>query len=156
METFTGAEGALGLALTTLLVVTGYRLAAPRGTVAWAAVLAYVLALVAIHAGALGTQHTEPPAILRVAGALGVVTGLVMAGTSARAARRLAHDLRAGAPAVRSGPLLPAGLAMALLGQLVRAPSRGGTLAVALAVLLLGWTAVTSWRRRGAAMRTTC
>ena len=152
---FTGAGGALGLALTALLVVTGYRLAAPRGTLAWSAVLAYVFALVVIHAAAPGAGDVEAPVALRVAGALAIVTGLLMAGTSARAARRLAHDLAASAPDVRSGPLVPAGLAVVLLGQLARTPSRGGSLAAAFAALLLGWTAVTSWRRRGAAMRTT-
>lgn len=148
MDTYTAPEGALGLALTALLVVVGYRLARPRGPLAWAAALAYVAALVSSFLGARGVHGADgPPAGVRIPGALAIVAGLVIAGAALRASGRVerTHSAVTG-PARQAG--VHAGLALVLVGQLARAPSQVGAYVTAMAVLILAVAAFASWRHR--------
>lgn len=148
MDTYTAPESALGLALTALLVVVGYRVARPRGPLAWVAVLGYVAALVSTFLGARGAPGAGGlPAGVRIPGAVAIVAGLVIAGAALRSSRRVerTHSVETG-PARQAG--VHAGLALVLVGQLARAPSHVGAYVTATAVLVLAVAAFTSWRDR--------
>ena len=148
MDSLSSAEGALGLAIAALLLVVGFRFAAPRRGREWAAAAAYAGALGVSFAGGSGLLG-EPAAVAcapqRIAGGGVLVAGLLLAGGAARD-RRLAA--RAAVPGGGSGPRLHAGLALVLLGYLLRAPSRAGAIATAAALLLHAWTALGAWGTR--------
>lgn len=154
MDQLTSPQGTLGLAITALLLVVGYRLARPERAREWVAVGAYAAALVAQHLGARGLLPGPPlatgPAVRLVGSAL-LVAGLILAGTSARARRRAA--LRARAAAAPAEPVAPrvdaahAGLALVVVAQLLRQPSTGAAVAAGVAVAVNGWVALAA--RRG-------
>jgi hypothetical protein len=76
-----------------------------------------------------------------------LVVGLVLAGTSSRARRRAA--MNAGLEPVRSTRALNpvyAGLAVVLVGQLLRGPSVAGGVTVLAAVVVNGFVALTPLR----------
>jgi hypothetical protein len=145
-DALTSPGGALALATAALLLVLGLRLARPRGPAGWAAAVAYAASLAATLLGAL---HLLPgrafvsPLPLRVAGAAAVVVGLLTAGAPARRRR----------PVAERGPRVTgaayAGLALVLLGQLLRAPSAAGALGVGVAALVHGWAAWSGRRAPG-------
>jgi hypothetical protein len=150
LNELTSPSGALGLATAVLLLVLGHRLVRPARAHEWAAVAAYAAALVALVVGARGLAAAgAPPAApaVRWTGAALLVAGLVLAGASARARLRAAAAGRAPeAPPRRARVAVHAGLALVLLGQLLRNPSTPGAIACGAAALVLGWAAV-----RGAA-----
>jgi hypothetical protein len=148
MDELTSPHGSLALAIAALLVVFGFRLARPAGARAWLAFVAYAAALVLQALGARGLlpgPARDAGTGLRLAGAALLVAGLLLAGKPTRARRRPAAPA---APAVAAeGRLDPvhAGLALVLVGQLLRGPSLAGAIAVLVAVAVNGWLAA----RRG-------
>jgi len=152
VDALTSPEGSLALAIGALLLVMGYRVARPDRAREWAAVAAYAAALVAQTLGARGLLQgavAAPGAALRIAGAVLVVVGLVMAGTAVRARRRAARTSPADAVAPgRVGPVY-AGLAVVLAGQLLRDPSEAGFVVAAIAAPFLFWAALASPREPG-------
>jgi hypothetical protein len=148
LEVLTSPAGALSLATVALLLVLGLRLARPRGAPAWTAAGAYAVALVVTLLGGLGLlpgPALAPPLAARVPGIAAIFAGLLLAGT---ALRRVAPDAAGtgGAP-----PLVHLGLVLVLAGQLVRAPSAAGAVAVAAAALAHAVAARTAARVRAGA-----
>jgi hypothetical protein len=148
MERLTSPEGALGLAIVALLVVLGHRLARPARAADWLAVGAYAGALVAIYLGARAgpadAAGAQAGVALRLAGALALLAGVLVAGSGVRA------RLRAATPRTGLAPVPPgerarthAGLALVLAGQLLRAPTRLGAVAALVAAGALAWA---GWR----------
>lgn len=154
-ELLTTPAGSLALAITALLLVLGHRLASPRRAAEWLGVGAYAAALVVQLLGARGLLPgavLAPGTALRVLGGVLLVSGLVVAGTAARARRRAASAAvrrHAGGPGGASGATPPAraarparldpvhaGLALVAAGQLLRAPSVAGAIAVLAAVIV--------------------
>ncbi|HSN90034.1 MAG TPA: hypothetical protein VLS93_02300 [Anaeromyxobacteraceae bacterium] len=151
MDALTSAAGSLGLAISALLVVLGFRLARPGGGAEWLAFAAYAAAVAATFAAGLERAGAPgaPGTPLRLAGGAALVAGLLVAGSAASRARRPPRP--GGPPAAgegRAGPWLPAGFALALAGHLLRNPSRAGAIATATAVVLQAWVALRG--RRGA------
>jgi hypothetical protein len=159
MDVLTSPTGSLAIAISALLLVMGFRLARPARTREWLALAAYAGALVALTLGAFGLLEgpaAAPGLGLRLAGLGVLVAGLLLAGSAARAWTRAAADARAGAavgaaagaPKSRTVDPVYAGLALILVGQLLRGgPSRAGAISVGVAVLLAGWTALTPQAR---------
>lgn len=153
LETLTSAPGALGLAIAALLLVVGFRFLRPERGVEWAAAAGYAAALVisfAAGSGLLGAPPAGPGAPQRLAGAAVLVGGLLLAG----AAVRVRHRARAGTslPAGRGRrpvPMLHAGLALVLLGHLLRTPSRAGAAATAAALVLHAWAGLRGGKEAG-------
>jgi hypothetical protein len=141
MDELTSPQGAIALAVTALLLVLGYRLARPDRAREWLAVASYGAGLAAVLLGARGLLPGGPAAggpALRVAGAILVVAGLLLAGKPARDRRRAAtaRTPRPGpGPSAAVGPVY-AGLALVLAGQLARAPSVAGGIAAAATALV--------------------
>jgi hypothetical protein len=153
MDVLTSPAGSLAIAISALLLVMGFRLARPVRTREWLALAAYAGALAAQTLGALGflmEERVAPGVSLRVAGLALLVFGLLLAGSSARARRRAATGAATGAaaraPEARTVDPVYAGLALILVGQLLRGPSRAGAISVAVAVLIAGWVALTPRR----------
>jgi len=150
MDVLTSPAGSLAIAISALLLVMGFRLARPVRTREWLAIAAYAGALVAQTLGALGFlagPPVVPGAALRIAGLALLVGGLLLAGSSSRARRRAAMGVPAGlVPEARTVDPVYAGLALILVGQLLRGPSRPGAISVAIAVLIAGWVALTPRR----------
>jgi hypothetical protein len=150
MDALTSPAGSLAIAISALLLVMGFRLARPVRTREWLAVAAYAGALAAQTLGALG--FIEGPSVvpglgLRLVGLALLVVGLLLAGSASRARMRAAMGApTASAPEPRSVDPVYAGLALILVGQLLRGPSRAGALSVAVAVLIAGWVALTPRR----------
>jgi hypothetical protein len=151
MDGLTSPQGSVALAVSALLLVVGYRLARPERAREWLGVAAYAAALVAQLLGARGVLPGPAPAAgaaLRVAGAALLVTGLLVAGKPrARNRAAIEGDPPAGGRA-RAAGAVHAGLALVLLGQLMRAPSLAGAAAVSIAVAIEAWVAWSA-RRRG-------
>jgi hypothetical protein len=149
MDAFTSPDGALRVAIAALLAVVGYRLARPARAADWLAVLAYVGALAAVLLAERGAAPAAaPPIAFRVVGALLLVGGLLVAGAPARAARTAAPAGARPPPptlAPRERWLVHGGLALVLMGQLLRAPTRPAVAAVAAAAAVL---AATAWLGR--------
>lgn len=134
MDRLTSTEGSLALAVSALLLVVGYRFTRPSRGREWGTIVAYATALVLGLLGAQGllpgTSPASPPAALRIPGAVLIGAGLLLAGAASRA-----HSGAAPGVLVTTGPYarirhpLYAGLAIALLGHLLRGPSRPGALA---------------------------
>jgi hypothetical protein len=64
-------------------------------------------------------------------------------------------DATARVPVARTVDPVYAGLALILIGQLLRGPSRAGAISVALAVLIAGWVALTPRRAERAGQGST-
>jgi hypothetical protein len=148
MDGLTSPHGSLALAIAALLLVIGFRLARPAGPRAWLGFVTYAAALVLQALGARGLLPGPAPAAgtgLRLAGAVLLVAGLLLAGKPTRARRR--PDAPAAPAFAAEGRLDPvhAGLALVLVGQLLRGPSLAGAIAVLVAVAVNGWLAA----RRG-------
>lgn len=155
MDELTSPQGSLALALAALLLVVGFRLAHPGRGREWGALVAYSVAVVAQTLGAraiLPGTVVPAGAPVRILGAALLVVGLVLAGSPARARRRAAGAPAAGR-APTAGRLDPvyAGLAVVLLGHLLREPSAAGAIAAGVAAPLLAWPALTSSRAPGRA-----
>lgn len=149
MDELTSPQGSLALALAALLLVVGFRLAHPSRGREWSALVAYAVAVVAQPLGARGILPGSVIAAgvpMRILGAILLVAGLVMVGTSARARRRAAAGTSATERSPTAGRLDPvyAGLAVVLLGLLLREPSAAGAIAAGLAAPFLAWPALTS------------
>ncbi len=158
MDVLTSPAGSLAIAISALLLVMGFRLARPVRTREWLALAAYAGALAAQTLGALGflTGETVDPGVsLRLAGLALLVFGLLLAGSSSRARRRAATDATARVPEARTVDPVYAGLALILVGQLLRGPSRAGAISVAVAVLIAGWVALTPRRAERAGQGST-
>lgn len=146
MDALTSASGSLAVAISALLLVMGFRLARPARAREWVALAAYAAALAVQTLGALGLlgEAPVPPAAgLRVAGAIALVAGILLAGTPARERRRAAISGAPLPPPRRGIDPVYAGLALVTLGQLLRGPSRAGAVAVAVAALVAAWVAFT-------------
>jgi hypothetical protein len=147
MDALTSPAGSLAIAISALLLVMGFRLARPVRTREWLAIAAYAGALFAQTLGAigfLGGPVVAPGTPQRLAGAALLVAGILLAGAPSRARRRAAASAPASrAPDARSFDPVYAGLALILVGQLLRGPSRPGAISVAVAVLIAGWVALT-------------
>jgi hypothetical protein len=150
MDALTSPAGSLAIAISVLLLVMGFRLARPARTREWMALAAYAGALFAQTLGAvgfLGGPLAAPGTPQRIAGAAVLVAGILFAGAPSRARRRAAARAAAArAPEARSFDPVYAGLALVLVGQLLRGPSRPGAISVAVAVLVAGWVALTPVR----------
>ncbi|WP_242336103.1 MULTISPECIES: hypothetical protein [unclassified Anaeromyxobacter] len=145
MSALTSPAGSLAIAISALLLVIGFRLAAPGRLREWLAVAAYAGALAAQALGALGLfgPASVPAMSQRIAGAAFLVAGILLAGGPSRARRRTALGVPASqAPAPPRVDPVYAGLALVLVGQLLRGPSRVGATAVAVALLVAGWVAL--------------
>jgi hypothetical protein len=150
MDVLTSPAGSLAIAVSALLLVMGFRLARPVRTREWLAIAAYAGAMVAQTLGAIGFiagPRVAPGLGLRLVGLAALVIGLLLAGSSSRARRRAATGATAAVPQARTVDPVYAGLALILVGQLVRGPSRAGAISVAVAVLIAGWVALTPPRR---------
>jgi hypothetical protein len=150
MDALTSPAGSLAIAISALLLVMGFRLARPVRTREWLAIAAYAGALFAQTLGAIGflggpvVAPGTPGTPQRLAGAALLVAGILLAGAPSRARRRAAASAPASrAPDARSFDPVYAGLALILVGQLLRGPSRPGAISVAVAVLIAGWVALT-------------
>jgi hypothetical protein len=150
VDDLTSPQGSVAVAVAALLLVLGFRLARPDRLREWLAVAAYAVALAAQLLGARGLlpgRTVAAGSALRIGGAVLLVVGLVLAGTSSRARRRAA--MNAGLESVRgTGALDPvyAGLAVVLVGQLLRGPSVAGGVTVLAAVVVNGFVALTPLR----------
>jgi hypothetical protein len=128
----------------------GFRMARPNRAREWGAATAYALAIVVQVLGARGLLpggSAGSGMAQRIFGAAVLIVGLIVAGGPARA-RRSALAVATAArtvDTVRVGPAY-AGLALVLLGHLLRGPSAAGALATAVAAPLLAWPALTSQR----------
>ena len=145
MDSLTSPTGSLAVAISALLLVLGFRLARPSRSREWVAVAAYAGALAAQTLGALGLlggEVTTPGAGVRLAGAFLLLGGLLLVGSPSRA-RRHAAITGAPAPSPRRIDAVYAGLALILVGQLLRGPSRPAAVSAAVAVLLAFWVALT-------------
>jgi hypothetical protein len=145
LDSLTSPTGSLAVAISALLLVMGFRLARPSRAREWLAVAAYAGALATQTLGALGLlggEVTAPGTGVRLAGALLLLGGLLLAGSLSRARRR-AVVTGAPAPSRRRIDAVYAGLALILLGQLLRGPSRPAAVSAAVAVLLAVWVALT-------------
>jgi hypothetical protein len=150
LDSLTSPTGSLAVAISALLLILGFRLARPSRSREWLAVAAYAAALAAQTLGALGLLGggvTAPGNGVRLAGAFLLLGGLLLAGSPSRARRRAAVAA-APAPSPRRIDAVYAGLALILLGQLLRGPSRPAAVTAAVAVLLAVWVALTP-RRSG-------
>ncbi|MGB8929952.1 MAG: hypothetical protein WCC48_01745 [Anaeromyxobacteraceae bacterium] len=155
MDELTSPQGSLALGLAALLLVMGFRLARPGRAREWGALVAYLAAVVAQILGARGILPgavVQAGAASRIVGAVLLVVGLIMAGTPARARRRAAAGVATARERIpgRMDPVY-AGLAVVLLGHLLREPSAAGVIAVGLAAPFLAWPAVTAMRAPGQA-----
>jgi protein-S-isoprenylcysteine O-methyltransferase Ste14 len=147
LEALTSPEGSLALAIAALLLVLGFRFARPDRPHAWIAFLAYAGALAVSLVAALDLVPGTPVAAsapVRIAGAALLVVGLLLAAAASKASR-VVHPgaLVVAGPYRRVRRPLEAGLALVLVGHVLRAPSLLGWAAVAAAVALLAWSA---WR----------
>jgi protein-S-isoprenylcysteine O-methyltransferase Ste14 len=138
-------EGSLAVAIAALLLVLGLRFAGALRAHERIAFASYAAALVASLLAARGivpAATTAPGVLVRVAGAALLVGGLLLAA----AASKVRRGARPGA-LVTEGPYrrvrrpVEAGLALVLVGHLLRAPSSIGFIAVAVAIATLGWSA---------------
>lgn len=159
MDVLTSPAGSLAIAISALLLVMGFRLARPVRTREWLAIAAYAGALFAQTLGAvgfLGDPVVAPGTPQRLAGAALLVAGILLAGGPSRARRRAATSAPAArAPDARSFDPVYAGLALILVGQLLRGPSRAGAISVAVAVVIAGWVALTPRRAERAGQGST-
>jgi hypothetical protein len=144
------AEGALGLAITALLLVLGFRFARPARAREWIAVGAFALALAVTFAGSRGLA---PGAVLpagaglRLAGAAIFVVGLLLAARAGRT-RHLAALGGAVAFRARAQQALYGGLALVVVGHVARAPSDAGLIASGVGAVTCA--AVAFWPERRA------
>jgi len=142
LDDLTSPRGSVALAVSALLLVVGYRLARPERLREWLAVAAYAAALAVQLLGARGLlpgRTLAASGALRIAGAALLVIGLVLAGTSSRARRRVAMAARPEPrPAPRTVDPVYAGLALVLVGQLAREPSLAGGISTLAAVVVCG------------------
>lgn len=139
MEQVLSPEGSLALAVAALVAVLGWRFTLPERGRDLAAVLVFVAAVAVTFAAGSGLVPgggpVAAPLSVRVVGAALLVAGLLLAGRSFKA-RLLAgrgHLAEAG-PYARIRHPLYAGLALVLVGHLLRLPSRAGALAVTIAL----------------------
>jgi protein-S-isoprenylcysteine O-methyltransferase Ste14 len=150
LDELTSPHGSVALAIAALLLVLGFRLARPRRTREWVAIAAYAAALAAQLLGARGLlpgPRLVPGAGLRIGGAVLLVVGLLVAGTSSRARRRASMEARAEPEPARGFDPAYAGLALVLVAQLLRGPSLAGALVASVAVIVGAWVASTPERR---------
>jgi protein-S-isoprenylcysteine O-methyltransferase Ste14 len=155
VEALTSPEGSLALAIAALLLVLGFRFARPTRAHEWIAFAAYAAALALSLLAARGLvpgAAIAAGAAVRLAGGAALVAGLLLAAAAAKT-RRLtpAGELAVGGPYRRARRPLEVGLALVLVGHLLRAPSSLGSLAVGAAVAFLVWSA---WREDRIAQRT--
>lgn len=144
LEALTSTPGALALAIAALLLALGLRLAPRQGAAARAAAAAYAASLAVTLLGGLGIlpgPAFAAPLPLRLVGAAAIFAGLLTAG--ALAGRRGPREPRRAtwSAAPRRRAAVHGGLALVLLGQLLRAPSAAGALGLAAAALVHGWAA---------------
>ena len=137
-------EGSLALAIAVLQLALGYRFTLPErgrdlgGLLTYA--VAVVLALAAGRGLVAGSLLLKASLVVRVAGAVLLVTGLYLAGASSRA-RLVGGRGRL----VTNGPYslvrhpLYVGLSLVLAGGLLRAPSLLGAFATAIAIAHYAW-----------------
>lgn len=156
MESVLSPEGSLALAISALVVVLGWRFALPERGRDFAGILVFVTAVVltfAVGRGLVpGSGPTAAGPFLRVTGGALIVAGLLLAGASFKA-RLLAGRgrLAATGPYARIRHPLYAGLALVLVGHLLRLPSQPGALAVIVALSQYVWLATVEEREARAA-----
>ncbi len=147
MDELGSPAGSLAIAIAALLLVLGLRLARPARAREWASAVAYAGGLVVQALGAAGLLpggRVTPGVALRLAGAVLVVAGILLAGKRTRDRRRGAPATGAAGPAAADP--VHAGLALVLVGQLLRGPSLAGAVAVLAALAVVGWAAATPRR----------
>ncbi|WP_242392250.1 methyltransferase family protein [Anaeromyxobacter oryzisoli] len=144
MEQVLSPEGSLALAVAALVAVLGWRFTLPERGRDLAAVLVFVAAVAVTFAAGRGLVPGGGPVAaalpVRVVGAALLVAGLLLAGSSFKA-RLLAGrgHLAESGPYARLRHPLYAGLALVLVGHLLRLPSRAGALAVTIALAQYLW-----------------
>ena len=141
MDSLTSPEGSLGLALTVLVLVLGYRFSQPERARDWGALASFAGALgVAFAAGRglLDAGEGPPPALPgRLAGGVLLLGGLVLAGAAWKARRATAPgQLTTQGPYGRVRHPLFVGLVLALVGYVLRTPSLAGAWAAGVAGLV--------------------
>jgi hypothetical protein len=147
MDELGSPAGSLAIAIAALLLVLGFRLARPARAREWASAVAYAAGLVVQALGAAGLLpggRVAPGVALRLAGAGLVVGGILLAGKRTRDRRRGAPAAAAAGPAAADP--VHAGLALVLVGQLLRGPSLAGAVAVLAALAVVGFAAATPRR----------
>ena len=150
------AEGSLALAISALVVVLGWRFTLPARGRDLGGLAVYVLALGVTYAAAYGLLPRSgaveaPPAARLVGGAL-MILGLALAGGAYRARLQAGRGhLTRGGPYARIRQPLHLGLALVLLGHLLRLPSSVGLLATAVGLASQALTAAAEEREAAAA-----
>lgn len=146
MDAILTAEGSLALAISALAIVLGWRFTLPvrgrdlGGVAVYAATLGVTFAAAHGLVPRAGALEAGPAARL-VGGAL-VILGLALAGASYRARLRAGRGrLATAGPYAWIRQPLHAGLALVLLGHLLRLPSSVGLLATAIALASRALTA---------------
>lgn len=151
MDELTSPQGSIALAIAALLLVLGFRLARPGRAREWVAVGAYAVALgtqVVAAQGLLPGSALPAGVTVRITGAALLVLGLILAGRSSRARRRaVMNTATPSESATRSLDPVYAGLALVVLGQLLRGPSVAGGAAASAAILINVWVALKARHR---------
>jgi protein-S-isoprenylcysteine O-methyltransferase Ste14 len=156
VESVLTPEGSLALAISALVVMLGWRFTLPVRGRDFAGVVVYIAAIAVSFAAGRGLLPGGGPVaagpVARLGGAALLVAGLLLAGASFKA-RLLAgrgHLAEAG-PYARIRHPLYAGLALVLVGHLLRLPSRAGALAVTIALVQYLWLGMVEEREARAA-----
>ncbi len=149
-------EGSLALAISALAVVLGWRFALPARGRDLGGVAVYALALGVTYAAAYGLLPQggaveAGPAARLVGGAL-MILGLALAGAAYKARLQAGRGrLAVVGPYARIRQPLHVGLALVLMGHLLRLPSSVGLLATAVALASQVLTAAVEEREAAAA-----
>ncbi len=150
------AEGSLALAISALAVVLGWRFTLPARGRELGGLAVYVLTLAVTYTAAYGVLPRSGavdagPGARLVGGAL-MILGLALAGASYKARLQVGRGhLATGGPYARIRQPLHVGLALVLLGHLLRLPSSVGLLATAIALGSQALTAAAEERDAAAA-----
>ena len=156
MESVLSPEGSLALAISALVVVLGWRFALPERGRDFAGMLVFVTAVVLTFAVGRGLIPGSGPT--RPGRFCGSPAAHWSSSASCSPARRFKARLLAGrgrlavtGPYARIRHPLYAGLALVLVGHLLRLPSQPGALAVVVALAQYVWLATVEEREARAA-----
>lgn len=144
MSDLLSPEGSLALAIAVLAIVLGYRFTLPERARDLGGFLTFALAIALGFAAGRGlvpgAQALPAPLPARLAGAVLLLAGLALAGSSSKARLQAGRGLLAsGGPYARLRHPLYLGLSLVLMGCVVRAPSAAGVLAAVVAVGQYSW-----------------